>query len=329
MRFLVSILILLVVLAAGWSGGWFWLAGWADRNADAVLTEIAQRGVDVDCRDRNVVGFPFAMRLACAETSVAERGTGTRARLGQVTGGASVFAPMTARIDMASPAHLESPHLESPAEIRWNDAAVDIGIGLNGPRDVSFDAAGLSTRLALHGMPDPSVVAAHAAGTLAPAPDGGTDASVTFTDLALSVEGADFPPVSGRASGRLSVPPRALLSGRAGIAAPLSARAIDLDLLMNGGSARLNAVGDLSIDRDGIIDGVITLRIAGAESLPAFIARLPPQLQKAGNAFVGALFAFGSPTMIDGAPASELTVEVTRGEARIGMFAFGLPRLPI
>jgi hypothetical protein len=329
MRFLFAFIIIVVILAAGWSGGWFWLAGWADRNADAVLTEIAERGVDVDCRDRNVVGFPFAMRLACSQTAVAERESGTRARLGQVTGGASVFAPTTARIDMASPVHLESPHLESPAEIRWNNAALDIGMGLNGPRDVSFDAAGLSTRLALHSLPDPGVVAAHATGTLAPSADGGTDASITFTDLALSVEGADFPPVSGSASGRLSVPPRALLSGRAGLAAPLSARAISLDLLLNGGSARLNAEGDISVDRDGILDGVITLRIAGAESLSAFIAELPPQLQKAGNAFVGALFAFGSPTTIDGEPASELTVEVTRGEARIGLIEFGLPRLPI
>ena len=327
MRFLFSFLIIVVILAAGWSGGWFWLAGWADRNADAVLTEIAQRGVDVDCRDRNVVGFPFAMRLACSETAVAERESGTRARLGQVTGGTSVFAPTTARIDMASPVHLESPHLESPADISWQDAAIDIGIGLNGPRDVSFDTADLSAELALPNLPDPGLSAVHAAGTLAPAEDGGTDAAVTFTDLTISADGAAFPAVSGSASGHLSVPPRALIAGRAGLAAPLTARAIEIAL--DSGGARLNAQGEISVDADGILDGAITLRIAGAEALPVFIAALPPQLQMHGNAIVGALIAFGRPATIDGEPASELTVQITRGEARIGLLEFGLPRLPI
>jgi hypothetical protein len=328
MRILLSLLVILAILALGWSGGWYWLAGWADRNADSMLTEIADRGVEVDCRDRGVVGFPFAMRVECAETAVAERSTGTRARLGRVTGGASVFAPTTARIDMASPVHLESPHLERPAEIRWSDAALDIGMGLNGPRDVSFDAADLSADLALADLPDPGVAAAHASGTLKPSQDGGTDASLTFRDLAVSLEGAHFPPVSGSASGHLSVPPRTLLKGPSGLTPPLSARAIDVDLALNGGS-RLNAEGEISVDAEGVMDGVITLRIAGAESLPAFIAELPPQLQKAGNAFIGALFAFGKPTTMDGEPASELTLPIERGEGRVGVFSFPIPRVPL
>ena len=327
MRRLVAVLIILTVLALGWSGAWFWLAGWADRNAASMLTEIAQRGVEVECRDRNVVGFPFAMRIACGETAVAERTTGTRAKLGMVTGGASVFAPTTARIDMASPAEVDSPHLESPAEIHWRDAALDVGIGLNGPRDVSFDAADLSVEFALADLPDPGLVAAHAAGTLAPSEDGGTDAAVTFTDLTVSADGASFPPLSGSASGHLSVPPRALLAGRAGLAAPISAHAIDIAL--DSGGARLNAVGDISVDAEGILDGAITLRIAGTERLPAFIAALPPQLQSHGNAVVGALLAFGRPTTIDGEPASEVVVEIERSVARIGLFEFGLPRLPL
>lgn len=327
MRRLAATLIIVAMLAGGWSAGWFWLAGWADRNASSVLNEIAQRGVEVECQDRSIVGFPFAMRVACTRTDVAERSTGTSASLGTVTGGASVFAPMIARIDMDSPAHVESPHLERPADISWRDAAIDIGIGLNGPRDVSFDTAQFSAELALPNLPDPALSAVRAAGTLAPSEDGGTDAAFTFTDLAISADGATFPPISGTASGHISVPPRALLAGRAGIAAPITARAIEIALDSRG--ARFKAQGEISVDRNGILDGSITLRIAGIEALPTFIAALPPQLQMHGNAIVGALFAFGRPTEMDGEPASELTVQITRGEARIGLLEFGLPRLPI
>ncbi len=327
MRRIVALLIIVATLAVGWSVGWFWLAGMLERNADTVFIEIARRGVEVDCRDRSVIGFPFALRVACAQTGIAERSTGTTARLGTVTGGASVFAPTTARMDMTSPAFVESPLLERPAEIRWRNAGVDVGLGMNGPRDVSFDAAGLSAAFELTDLPDPGLVAARALGTLSPTDDGGTDAAVTFTDLALSANGTAFPPVSGSASGQLSVPPRALLAGRAGLAAPIAAR--DIDIALDSGGARLSAQGELSVDAEGILDGVITLRIAGAEALSTFIAALPPQTQNLANAVVGALYAFGRPTMVDGQPGSEVVVEIERGAARIGLFEMSLPRLPI
>lgn len=327
MRRLVALIIIVVVLAGGWTAGWFWFAGLVERNADSVFTEIARRGVEIDCHDRGVIGFPFAVRLACTRTDIAEQTTGTTASLGTVTGGASVFAPTTARLDMESPAHVASRLLESPTEVTWRNAAIDIGIGLNGPRDVSFDAADFSTALALPNLPDPGVFAARAAGTLAPSDQGGTNARFAFTDLRVSADGAMFPPVSGTASGHLSVPPRALLAGRAGIAAPVTAR--DIDIRLNSGEARFNAHGEISVDANGILDGSITLTIAGTEALPTFIAALPPQLQMHGNAIVGAIFALGRPTEMDGEPASELTVQITRGEARIGVLEFGLPRLPI
>jgi hypothetical protein len=91
----------------------------------------------------------------------------------------------------------------------------------------------------------------------------------------------------------------------------------------------LHAEGDLSVDAEGILDGTITLRLAGAEGLGAFIARLPPQGQKAGNAVAGAMLAFGRPTELDGEPASELTVEIERGRAKVGMFEVDLPRLKL
>jgi hypothetical protein len=162
---------------------------------------------------------------------------------------------------------------------------------------------------------------------LAPSASGGTDASLTFTELVVTADGATFPPVSGRAFGEISVPPRALLSGRAALQAPLSANGIDV--FLESGEARLQALGDLSIDVEGIVDGTVTLRIAGTEALPGFIAALPPGRQQIGNAVAGAIFAFGQPTTLDGEPASEMVVQIERGIARIGMIEIAVPRLPL
>ncbi len=166
---------------------------WIDRHADPALQRIAERGIEVDCPNRAVVGFPFALRVACGETAVAERSTGTHADLAGATGGASVFHPMTAKIALQSPVRVESPLLNGPVELRWTDAAVDVGLGMNGPKDVAFDASDLLGAFTLPGYPEQTVAATSAKARLAPSPDGGSTVALTFTDLAFTSGGTRFP----------------------------------------------------------------------------------------------------------------------------------------
>jgi hypothetical protein len=85
--------------------------------------------------------------------------------------------------------------------------------------------------------------------------------------------------------------------------------------------------GDIRIDDDGVVDGEVRLRVAGAEALPALIEALPERYRRHANAAAGGLIAFGRPTTVDGKEASELVVTITRGEAKIGPVGVTLPRL--
>ena len=326
MRFLITVGSIVAVLAAVWAGGWFALAAWAEGQVSGVLAQMGNRGLEVDCRDRDMVGFPFALKVACRQTAVAERQTGMQAALAGLTGGASVFSPRTAQFALASPAQVQSPFLTAPAEISWGDADVDVAMNLNGPEAVSFDTVDLAAELPLPNLPA-RVAARRAEGSLAPAADGGTDADLTFAGLAISSSDVTVPPVDGRVSLWISAPPRALLAGRAGLQAPLSARLSDLTV--SSGEARLSAAGDLSLDGEGVMDGTVTLRIAGAEALPGFIAALPADGQKLANTVVGALLTFGTPTEVEGQRASELRIEIVRGEATVGPVSVRVPRLPL
>jgi hypothetical protein len=326
-RSLVIVLAIIVVLAVAWCGAWFWLAGWADRNAERVLAEIGKRGVSVECRQRRAIGFPFALKIACADTAVTEPRSGTEAELGGVAAGVSVFAPRTARIDLGSPVALKSPRLPEPVSFRWNDAGINVGIGMTGPRSVGFDGSGFAGEIALPGLPKTSLAAATAGGSVAPTEDGGTDLTLAFTGLSLSAGGTAYPAFDGRLSAQLPVPPRDLLAGRAALQAPFAVRAVHLTL--TSGAARLQIAGAVSIDPEGVIDGTVALRVAGAEALPAFIATLPPDKQKAGNAAVGAIMAFGKPAKLDGAPASELTIKIDHGKAKVGPVEVRVPKLPL
>jgi hypothetical protein len=327
MRRLVAALIIVVIFAAGWVGGWFWLAQWIDRHADPALQRIAERGIEVDCPNRAVVGFPFALRVACGETAVAERSTGTHADLAGATGGASVFHPMTAKLALQSPVRVESPLLNGPVELRWTDAAVDVGLGMNGPKDVVFDASDLLGAFTVPGYPEQTVAATSAKARLAPSPDGGSTVALTFTDLAFTSGGTRFPPLTGSANAELSVPPHALAAGRAGIELPVEARGIQV--MVESGGARFMIEGDLSLGPGGVVDGTIVIRIAGIEAFHDFIASLPEQLQRASNGVIAGLLLSGQPTTIDGQQGTEVRVAIEASRARIGLLEFPLPRLPL
>jgi hypothetical protein len=325
MRRLVAALVIVVILLAAWVGGWFWFADYVGRNVEPVLHEIARRGVEIDCPSRSVVGFPFAVRVSCTQTSVAEQSTGTRASLPGATGGASVFHPMTAEVALESPVRVESPLLQGPVELRWKDAAVDVGIGMSGPKTVSFDATDLLGAFTVPGLPEQTVAATSAEAHLAPSANGGSAVAVAFTDLAFASGGTRFPPVTGSATAELSVPPRALASGRAGLKLPIEARGIQV-MIENGG-ARFMVEGDIALGPEGVLDGTLILRVAGAEALPEFIAALPQKFQKIANAVAAGLFAFGQPTKVDGKPGSEVRVTISKSRAQIGPIEVELPRV--
>jgi hypothetical protein len=325
-RWSVVALLIFAVLGLAWSAAWYWAAGWAERRFPGWLAEAAESGIEVTCPGRDIAGFPFALRVDCGKAAVSERQTGTNASFAGMAGGVSVLAPTTAEIALIAPARIESPLLEGEAEIGWQAATFGLGMGMSGPKDISFDGTAVRAEFPLQ-QSNAVIAAAHAGGKLAPSRSGGTDARAAFTELALSANGESFPPVTGTASGHLSAPPRDLLSGGADLPTPLSANGIDVAL--ESGGAKLQAVGDVAIDGEGVVDGTITLRIAGAAALPAFIGALPPERQQIGNAVVGAILAFGAATTIDGEAASELTIEVERGEAKIGPVEITLPRLPL
>jgi hypothetical protein len=325
MRRLIAITAIVVILAAAWTAGWFWLAAWADRNAGSALAEIRERGFAVECEDREIVGFPFAMRIACASAEVTEERSGLAAEVAGATGGASVFAPTAASVELSSPARIAGAPLTEPADVRWEEAAVSIGIGMNGPREVSFDTAALATRLALAGLPPLEVSVGDAEGSISPAPAGGTAVAGTFSNVTIRAGGTLFPTFDGALAATLSAPPRALATGR--LEPPIAAE--DIDASLASGAARITVAGALSVDAEGIADGELQLRIAGVDALPAIIEALPEEYRKPANAVAGGLIAFGRPTTLDGQPASELVVTITRGEAKVGPVEVTLPRLPL
>ena len=56
---------LLVVLAAAWSGFWFYVHGRTVAEIDKALAKEAERGRSWTCNNRTVRGFPFRIEVRC------------------------------------------------------------------------------------------------------------------------------------------------------------------------------------------------------------------------------------------------------------------------
>jgi hypothetical protein len=72
--------LLVLVLAVGWSGYWFWLSGAARHLFDGEKRRLADRGVTVQCGEENWGGFPFRMEFDCAQAHFASANDGLIAR---------------------------------------------------------------------------------------------------------------------------------------------------------------------------------------------------------------------------------------------------------
>lgn len=66
-RLIVAPLVLIVLLALAWTGGWFYAARRAEATIAAWIEREAQEGRVYACASRKIEGFPFRIELRCTE----------------------------------------------------------------------------------------------------------------------------------------------------------------------------------------------------------------------------------------------------------------------
>jgi hypothetical protein len=107
---------LVVVLAAGWCGGWYYaasvtndtLAGWVEREAAA--------GRVYNCGSEGISGFPFRIQVQCSQASAALKTVAPPfvVAANDVTFTAQVYRPTTLYGDVTSPVTVQAPGETAP-----------------------------------------------------------------------------------------------------------------------------------------------------------------------------------------------------------------------
>ena len=105
--------ILLALVVAGWSAGWFWIRARAASEIDGWIAREAAAGRTWTCADRTLVGYPFRIELRCSAVTL-ERAD-SRLRLGPSLAVAQIYQPRLVVFESAGPFHVEQGGLTGDA----------------------------------------------------------------------------------------------------------------------------------------------------------------------------------------------------------------------
>lgn len=339
-RVLIGVVMLVILLAIGWSAVWVYAANRAEREIDAWVAREARLGRIWNCGERSLAGFPFRFELRCHAPSLETRG-GDPVRISAVSAQAvaQIWAPNHIVAEFTPPARVEDVATGKVYGGTWSLLQLS-GIG---------DLSGQPQRFSIQAH-DPKVQDAAA---LAAAP--GTEARPLLSAklfefharrtaaAAGGLDGVDYASgLSGGESALLTAlgiagPVELSLQGNISAAADLRPMPVAERLrawAAAGGVARLDrfvmttpetaitADGTGSLTPQGRLNGNLTLGFAGLNELTQRLDRagvIPSNLAPV----IGALALVGKSTTVDGRKGVSFALGFKDGTLRLGPVPVG------
>ena len=117
--------VLLLILAAAWSGFWFYAASQAEVAADAWRALEAKSGRIYDCAKRSIAGFPFRFEVQCSGASVSlvsqtASKTPFTAKLDNILVVAQIYDPKLVIAEFTAPATLTDGVTQTSFVVNWS-----------------------------------------------------------------------------------------------------------------------------------------------------------------------------------------------------------------
>jgi hypothetical protein len=353
-------IVLVLLLAAGWSAFWFYAAGKAEETITGWLEREARLGRVYDCGSRSIGGFPFRIEVRCAGATAQLRDIQPplSLRLPEVLIAAQIYQPTLLISEFTGPLELAesgqpaalvgwtlartsvrgNPQSPERISVVLDNAAIDRRQGATSERLFSSNHVELHARMAAGSIQESPVLdiavnlVAASAPALHPLAKTPTDLDINTTlrglkDLAPKPWAARFREIQ-EAGGRIEVK---------------NARVSQSDWVLVG-------AGNLGLTPDGRLDGELRVTVAGldkllqtlgveylsrsgakAERLKSAIDtldRLLPGLgsvarEHAGAGAAAGVSLLGEPVQLEGRAAVSLPLRFVDGAAYLGPLQVG------
>lgn len=323
-------LIAVLILAAAWSGVWFYAAGRADATVSAWIDREASLGRRYTCGERKTAGYPFRIEMRCTNLVI------------------DLDTP-------DGPVNLRAPHLLAMAQVYQPTLVIAEATGpmaVKGP-DIDYVATWTLLQASLRGRPAdpqrfslavtaPALAAANTAEPFARAAKfefharrrEGAAAPEPF-DLALRFDALNLPAAPAAIAAQpINAEIQAALLGVKDLRPrPMPARLREWQAA--GGRLEITQAriaqgealgvgqGSLGLTADGQIDGTITLRVAGLETVAPLL--FEPNQRRAQAGFVAGLNML-SRGEIEGKRAVTVPLSFRDGRVLFGPIPIGRTR---
>jgi hypothetical protein len=353
-RWVVVPFIAVVVLAALWTGFWFYAASTAQATLTKWREQESRLGRTYTCGSQTTGGYPFRLEVRCEDASVEMRAfqPTLRAAAKSVLVVAQVYDPTLLIGEVTGPLTVAEAGGREPLVGTWRLAQISVRGRPDAPERVSIAADDLRIE---RGREGGTQVAGASHLELHARAHPGSDKPAG--DLVIRLSGATAPAAGGMAAQPLDADVTAVLRGLKSVAPrPLPTMLRELQAAGGGlditnarlqqGETVVQGNGSVGLSPNGRLDGTMTVTIAGFDKFMASIGglqRVPPQAagpsRPALSAFdrlapalggsgrdqiaAGLLGLLGERTLLDGKPAVTMQLRLTDGAAYLGPVPLG------
>lgn len=337
-KFIIGLVLLVILAAAGWSAVWFYAAGRAEREIEAWIAREARLGRIWNCGDRSLAGFPFRFELICRAPSLETRG-GDPVRISAVSAHAvaQIWEPNHIVAEFTGPARVEDLKTGAIYGGTWSLMQMS-GVGdLSGqPQRFSlqadnpkiFDVGGAAAGAEPRPLLSARLLELHARRT--PAADGHPDGIDYAGGLAggesallagLGIAGPVEVTLQGNISASADMRPMPVAERLRAWAAAGGVLRVDRFVITTPEIA-VSAEGTGMLNRQGLVNGNVTLGFAG-------LTELTRRLDQAGvipsgwAPIVAAVAMVGRPAEVSGRKGASFALGFKDGMLRLGPVPVG------
>lgn len=353
-------LIVMLVLAAVWSGVWFYAAGEAEARINDWQAQQAKAGRTFACGTQKVGGYPFRIEVRCANAAVELRDTQPplALKLKDILVVAQVWDPKLLIAEFSGPLSIADLGQQPYATANWTLAQASVRGTPSKPERASIVADGLKVEGSAPGSPpmfDSKRTEFHARVQFGSWPHN------PAIDLAVKLNAASAPTLGSYTRDALDADILAVLHGVKDMSPkPMAARLREWQAAggkleiqsarLAQGDAIATGTGVLALTSQGRLDGALQVAAVGIEryipmpgggasggplslsqqaapalnaidrAVPGLGARLAPQAQTLQAGLLGLL---GKPVEIEGRRGVSVPVRFSNGAATLGPIPVG------
>jgi hypothetical protein len=314
----------IVVLAAAYSGAWYWIAGEIDAEVRQAIAGEEAQGRTVNCENSTVRGYPFRLGLFCDSVGLRLPAEGINLSAGALRSAAQVYAPGHVVTELDGPAFIDIPDLR-PLRLDWELLHASLIHSAGEPERVSVEAKAMAVGQREAGDNTVPVLKFDQGETHVRIVGEALDIASSGEGLVIAVSTlAGIPKAAFRVEASLPGGAPLIRGQMADKSHPLRGQTFDLrdvTLSFPEREASISLKGTAAIDARGLADGTIELRFTKPEVLGEAVRIAFPQAAPQIDPVIGGLTAIAQ----TGAP---VTITLTKGKISAGLFPLGeLPPL--